>query len=95
MEGKIMKIHKTIILIIIIIITIIGCNTLGPELLEPSEIELKDKLLPLQFGLSGENIIKQETTTTITVQSDFATLIERELSENIYKMEKKDGDTLK
>ncbi len=90
-----MKIHKTIILIIIIIITIIGCNTLGPELLEPSEIELKDKLLPLQFGLSGENIIKQETTTTITVQSDFATLIERELSENIYKMEKKDGDTLK
>mgnify|MGYP005822824719 CR=1 FL=1 len=65
-------------LIIILSLSIYSC-AVNPSILSPVNDPLRKKLHTLKIGLGEGDIIRTEYLKTITVQSDFATVLEKGL----------------
>ena len=74
---------KKLILLLMIGCFFIGCATVTPSMLRPPENSISNKIKPLKIGLEGENVIRSESTKTVTVQTHFATIFSRTIEQNI------------
>ncbi|MEE8277706.1 MAG: hypothetical protein V3R89_03190, partial [Thermoanaerobaculia bacterium] len=65
---------------------VIGCGGINPDMLAPSATPLAHRLLPLNIGLAtaGQEV-RAEAVRTPTFQSEFLTVFERELEQNVFQ----------
>ena len=74
---------KRILFIFVAILLFQNCFD-TQKLLQPSNKELKTKLLPLVVGSPKTEIVKSEIANTTTTQTYFATIFQREVETNIF-----------
>ena len=72
-----------LILILMVGSLFMGCASVTPSMLRPPENPIPNKIKSLIIGLEGENVIRNESLKTLTVQTDFATIFSRTIEQNI------------